>query len=59
GAAIIDALLYWKLPEIALCYHCESIHRGFELPRAIEAYDLATHERYEDQEWGKRIQPTT
>ena len=59
AAAIIDGLLYWKLPEIALCYHCESIHRGFDLPSTIEAYDLATHERYEDQDWGKRVQPTT
>lgn len=57
-AAIIDALLYWKLSEIALCYHCETIHRGFKLPESIQSYDLATHERYEDQDWGKRVQPT-
>ncbi|NNM33081.1 MAG: hypothetical protein HKO53_08440 [Gemmatimonadetes bacterium] len=54
AAAIIDLWLYTRLPEIALCYHCEAIHRGFGLPDSIEAYDLATQERYEDKEWGKR-----
>ncbi len=52
-AALIDLALYLKLPEIALCYHCEAIHRGIEFAPAIESYDLATHERYEDKDWGK------
>jgi len=54
AAAIIDLILYTRLPQIALCYHCEAIHRGFPLPDRIEAYDLATQERYEDKEWGRR-----
>ena len=33
------------------------IHRGFRLPSTIEGYDLATHERYEDRDWGKRWDP--
>jgi hypothetical protein len=53
AAALIDLGLYLLLPEIAMCYHCEAIHRGFEMPASIEPYDLATHERYEDRQWGK------
>jgi len=54
AAALIDLLLYLMLPEIALCYHCEAIHRGFTLSKDMESYDLATHERFEDRDWGKR-----
>jgi len=52
-AAIIDLGLYLGLPEIVLCYHCQAIHRGFSRDLGIEAYDLATHERLEDRDWGK------
>lgn len=54
AAAIIDLILYTRLPEIAMCYHCEAIHRGFPLTDRIESYDLGTQERYEDKEWGRR-----
>ncbi len=54
AAAIIDFFLYSKLSEIVLCYHCEAIHRGFKVSDAVIGYDLAMHERYEDDEWGKR-----
>ena len=53
-AAIIDLILYTRLPQIAMCYHCEAIHRGFQLRDAIESYDLGTQERFEDKDWGKR-----
>jgi len=51
-AALIDFLLYVSVGEIALCYHCGCIHRGFDFPESIEGYDLATHERYENRDWG-------
>ena len=53
AAAIIDLALYLRLKEIVLCYHCEAIHRGFQRAEEIQAYDLATHERFEDRDWGK------
>lgn len=53
-AAAIDLALYFALPEIVLCYHCEAIHRGFRRSGTLTGYDLATGERYENREWGKR-----
>jgi hypothetical protein len=57
AAAAIDLALYFALPEIVLCYHCEGIHRGFKRSGALGGYDLATGERYENREWGKRSPP--
>lgn len=34
----IDALLYWRLPWVLVCYKCRSVYRGF---------DHATHHPYE------------
>ena len=51
-AAILDFLLYVRVGEIALCYHCAAIHRGLPMGPQIAAYDLATHERFENRDWG-------
>ncbi len=36
--AIVDALLYWRLPWVLVCYRCRAIYRGF---------DHGTHQPYE------------
>jgi hypothetical protein len=45
-AAIIDALLYALLPEIAVCYRCQAHFRGFTRNPAHQAFDLHTAEQY-------------
>jgi hypothetical protein len=52
AAALLDLLLYVRVGEIALCYHCAAIHRGLQMGPGIAAYDLATHERFENRDWG-------
>jgi hypothetical protein len=45
-AAIIDALLYTMLPEIAICYRCQAHFRGFvRNPRHVP-FDLHVAEQY-------------
>jgi hypothetical protein len=52
AAALLDLLLYLRVGEIALCYHCAAIHRGVPMGPRIGRYDLATHERFENRDWG-------
>jgi hypothetical protein len=45
-AAALDALLYFTLPDVAICYRCKAHHRGFANVRALPAFDLERHEHY-------------
>ena len=46
AAAAIDLLLYFSLPEVAICYRCRAHHRGFEGIRSLPRFDLERHEHY-------------
>jgi hypothetical protein len=45
-AAAIDAILYLLLPEIAICYRCQAVFRGFLRNPRHEAFDLHVAEQY-------------
>jgi predicted RNA-binding Zn-ribbon protein involved in translation (DUF1610 family) len=45
-AAAIDAVLYVLLPEIAICYRCQAVFRGFLRNPRHEAFDLHVAEQY-------------
>ena len=45
-AAAIDAVLYLLLPEIAICYRCQAVFRGFRRNPRHEAFDLHVAEQY-------------
>jgi len=44
--AAIDAVLYLLLPEIAICYRCQAVFRGFLRNPRHEAFDLHVAEQY-------------
>ena len=44
--ALIDWILYKKVPMIANCYRCGSIFRGFHLPEALKPFDHHTAIQY-------------
>ena len=46
GAAIIDLLLFYKLPDVAICYRCKAHHRGFDDIGVLPGFDLERHEHY-------------
>ena len=39
-AAVIDLLLYFTLPDVAICYRCKAHHRGFDNVRAIPSFSF-------------------
>lgn len=49
GMAIVDALLYRRLPEVAICYRCKARHRGYDGSSRPEAFDLLTAELIDHQ----------
>jgi len=46
AAAAIDLLLYFVLPDVAICYRCKAHHRDFEGIRDIPPFDLERHEHF-------------
>lgn len=46
AAALIDALLYWLLPEITVCYRCQAHFRRFRRNPRHRAFDLHVAEQY-------------
>lgn len=44
-AALIDAILYWKAPEVVVCYVCKAEHRGYPEPPRHPAFDREIEER--------------
>jgi hypothetical protein len=45
-AAAIDAVLYAVLPDITICYRCQSHFRGFARNPSHDAFDLHIAEQY-------------
>jgi hypothetical protein len=50
----LDAALYLVVPNVAVCYACESQVRGFDQAKAPPAFDIAIHDAYK---FGKRFPP--
>jgi hypothetical protein len=46
AAAIIDALLYWFVPKITVCYRCRAEFRDAPLNPAHHGFELAIAEKY-------------
>jgi len=45
-AAVLDLVLYYVLPDVAICYRCHAHHRGFANVHTLPAHDLERHEHY-------------
>ena len=52
AAAGIDLGLYLRLPEVAVCYACGAIHRGFAIGFSIGPYNLVVADAYEKRTGG-------
>ena len=46
AAALIDAILYFFVPKITVCYRCRAEFRDVPLNPDHTGFDLATAERY-------------
>jgi len=45
-ACLLDAVLYWFVPRITVCYKCRSEFRDVPINPAHEGFELATGEKY-------------
>jgi len=45
-AAGLDLLLFYTIPDVAICYACKAHHRGFPSIGAQPSFDLERHEHY-------------
>ena len=46
AAAALDLLLYFTIPDVAICYDCKAHHRDFENIKRIPTFDLERYEHY-------------
>lgn len=46
GATAADALLYWFVPKVTVCYRCRAEFRGVPVNPGHEGFDLAVGEKY-------------
>src|SRR5690348_9731635 len=46
AAAILDAMLYWLVPKITVCYRCRAEFRDVSINPDHEGYELAVGEKY-------------
>ncbi len=46
-ATLVDALLYYRLPQVVVCYRCQSELRGAPPRPGIHPFDIARAEEYE------------
>ncbi len=49
AAAVIDALLYFFVPRITVCYRCRPDFRNLPLNPKHEGFDLSIAEKYRSQ----------
>jgi hypothetical protein len=45
-AILIDFVLYWMVPNVAICYACSAQYRGFRKDRKPVEFDIAIHDAY-------------
>ena len=46
GMALVDAVIYFLVGSVTVCYACHTIYRGFPLNPAHEPFNLELLERY-------------
>lgn len=46
GAALVDAVLYWMIPEVYVCYQCHSEHRKIPFDPKPAIFDIAISDRH-------------
>ena len=44
--AAIDFLIYWRWKNVAVCYLCTTVYRGFRHPPAHKGFYLGSEEKY-------------
>ena len=49
GTAVVDAIIYFLVGEVAVCYACHTIYRGFEPNPGHAPFNLELLERYGGQ----------
>lgn len=47
AASSADYVLYYRLPEVTVCYRCHAELRGFDPNEAHQPFDMHTAEEYE------------
>ena len=47
--ALIDALLFFLLPYMIICYQCDAEHRGFPISEELKQYDHLRAAKAKDQ----------
>ena len=45
-AAAVDLILFFTIPNVAICYRCKAHHREFDNVGDLPAFDLERHEHY-------------
>ena len=50
AAALLDAVLYWFVPRITVCYRCRAEFRDVPINPDHEGYELAVGEKYRRRE---------
>ncbi|HXG57531.1 MAG TPA: hypothetical protein VNL91_00720 [Thermoanaerobaculia bacterium] len=46
AVTILDYLVWRMVKEVAVCYACQSVHRGYAHAPSVRPFDLATHDRH-------------
>ncbi len=46
GAAALDLLLFYRVPDVAICYRCKAHYRGYEDLGVLGGFDLDRHEHF-------------
>ena len=43
---ILDWTIWRLVKNVVVCYRCQAVHRGYDVPPGVKAFDLATHDRH-------------
>lgn len=43
---ILDWTIWRMVKNVIVCYACQAVHRGYEVPANVKPFDLATHDRH-------------
>ena len=46
---LVDLGMYWRLPEVVICYRCRAQHRGCAPESPVKGFDLLTAELVDHQ----------
>ena len=43
---ILDWTIWRLVKNVVVCYRCQAVHRGYDVPASVKPFDLATHDRH-------------